>query len=171
MTKTEDKKIVGNPRTIYSLAMTAVLFGIYNSEILKSQNSLIVSLKAIIVLLILGHLSYLLMRGLALADVKAKEKAKILKTSDWVFSYFIQGSVVTFIVSLFLADTDFIFNQFGVPKILPFKLLYFLILLISVVIGMYIWKKLFDITETKKTIYICMILWMLIGFYLIVFRL
>lgn len=171
MTKTDEKIIVDNPRTIYSVAMTAILFEIYNSGILKSQNSLMVGLNEIILLLILGQLSFLLIRGLSLADVKAEKKAKILEYSDWVYSYTFQTSAIVTFVLFVLSDTDYIFNQFGVPKILFYKVLYFLIFLSSIIIGMYIWKKFFNITETKKYIYVFMILWIVIGFFLIVFRL
>lgn len=171
MTETNEKIIVDNPRTIYSLAITAILFEIYNSGILKSQDSLMGGLNNIILLLIIGQLSFLLIRGLSLAEVKAEKKAKILEFSDWVYSYIFQASVVVFIVLLFLADTEYIFNQLGIPKILSYKLLYFLIFLLSIIIGMSIWKKFFNITETKKSIYISMMLWILIGFFLIVFRL
>lgn len=169
MTITDEKIIVDNPRTIYSLAMTAVLFEIYNSGILKSQNSLMGGLNAIILLLLIGQLSFLLIRGLSLADVKVEKKTRILEFSDWLYSYIFQATAIISYVVFVLAETDNIFNQFGIPKILSYKLLYFLIFLSSIIIGMYIWKKFFNITETRKFIYIVMILWILIGFFLIVF--
>jgi hypothetical protein len=171
MNKTDEKIIVDNPRTIYSLAMTAILFEIYNSGIFKSQNSLMVGLNLIILLLILGQLSFLLIRGLSLADVKTEKRAKILEFSDWFYSYIFQASVIITIVLVVLSETDYIFNQFGVPKTLFYKLLSFLIFFFSIIIGMYIWKKFFNITKTKIHIYAVMILWGIIGFYLIIFRL
>lgn len=163
-----DEKII-DPRTIYSLAMTAVLFEIYNSGILKSQNSLMGGLNIIILLLIIGQLSFLLMRGLSLAQIRSEKSMKILEASDWIYSYIFQASIITFFPLLFLSFTSNVFNYFVVPKTLFYKSLYFIIFFISVIMGIYFWKENFDITKTKKAIYIVMICWIIVGFFIIMY--
>ncbi len=168
--KIDEKIILDDPRTIYSLAMTAILFEIYNSGILKSQDTLMEGLNDIILILLGGQLFFLFLRGVSLAEIKAENREKILGASDTVYTYIFQVSTIVLFTLFFLSDADKIFNYLGVPKNLFYRFLYFLIFLISVAVGMYIWKKIFITTKTGKPIYIAMILWAIVAFFIIMFH-
>jgi len=163
----KDKIVIDDPRTIYSLSMTVILYEFYKSDIFTNQNNLILSLKYSILLLIIGQVIFLVLRGLLLAEIKDKEK--LASMADFAYACTFQMSVIFFIVGLFVLSTDSIFNYFVFPKNLFYNSLYFLIFLISCYMGFVVWKKIFIGNQTKNEIYAFFLLWILFAFIIIFF--
>lgn len=162
----KDEKNVLDSRTIYSLAMSVILYEIINSEILSTQYFLGI-IKPAFEIILTGLIIFLILRGASLAEVNNTSKEKILKYSDVIYALSFQTFLIYFIVILLFSIFGNIFNYLDISINLITKLLFFFVFFISMYIGMYIWKKNCVISQTKYPVYFYMAIWILYSFYII----
>jgi len=163
--KKDEKIVIEDSRTIYSLAMVAILYQFLFTENLFTQNFL-GGLKTLFGLMFSIQISFLLLRGVLLTEVNDTYKEKFLKCSDKLYAISFQLPFIFLIVALSLPIFEYIFNYLDIVKTIPTKILFFTIFLSLVWISIYIWKKIFVISQTKNIIYFFTALWIVYAFFI-----
>lgn len=152
-----------DPRTVYSLSMTVILYELYRSDFFASQESLIPLLKNIVLALLIGQVLFLFVKGFSFAGVGGQKKLSEL--SDTIYAFSFHSSIIFFVLGSFSFATANIFIFFKIPIIIWTKMFFILINLGMAVGLVYLWKRHFFKNNNKYTnqaIYFSVILWSLL---------
>ncbi len=147
-------------RTLYSLSMTAILYGLYNS--FTSQESLIILLKNIVLVLLIGQVLFLFVKGFSYAGVSDFDQKWLSEFSDFTYAFSFQSSIIFFVLGIFLGATANIFDSLKIPHIIWAKM-FFILINFGMVVGLvYVWMRHFSKNNNQYTnlaIYVSVILW------------
>ncbi len=149
-------------RTLYSLSMAVILYELYNSDILKSQESLIPLLKSIVLLLLIGQILFLFVKGFSYTGVSESDQKLLSVYSDYIYAFSFQSSVIFFVLGIFLGATANIFDNIRMATIICVKMFFILINLGMAVGLIYGWMKHFSKNNNQYTnwaIYLSVIFW------------
>ena len=107
------KDLIDDPRTIYSLAMVLILYEVYKSEFLNSENPLIFIIKIGLLILISTQLIFLYLCGLSRAKIKGEFKKKLSEMANDSYETGFQLSVVIFSLDISFGIIYYLFKDYG----------------------------------------------------------
>ncbi len=96
----KSKDLIEDPRTIYSLAMVLILYEVYKSEYLISENPLFIIIKIGLLILISTQLIFLYLCGLSHAKLKDKFKEELAEVASSFYTIGFQLSIALFLLVL-----------------------------------------------------------------------
>lgn len=149
-------------RTLYSLSMAVILYELYGSDFFKSQESLIPLLKNIVLVLLIGQLFFLFVKGFSYAGVSEPDQKLLSVYSDYIYAFSFQSSVIFFVLGIFLGATANVFDNLEMLTIIWAKMFFILINLGMAVGLVYVWMRHFSKNNNQNTnlaIYVSVILW------------
>lgn len=165
------KSLIEDPRTIYSLTMVFILYEIYKSDLLTSENPLIIIIKVDLIILIITQLIFLYLCGLSHANLKIKFKERLSETASYIYSFGFQlsffilfitisfgliyyyfkdygyyGYILVMIVNFLISiGTISIRNKYFEPKIKPDDLFYIIIIFWVLLTTIFIYSKILEL--------------------------
>lgn len=142
-------------RTVYSLSMTVILYELYKSDFLNSQESLIPLYKSIIFGLLLGQVVFLFVKGFSFAGFGDSFQKHFSKLSDSIYIVTFHLSIIFLTLGSILFGISKIFDFFHIPIYFWTKMTFIVINLVLVVMIAYEWHKSF----LNKNLYV------IVGFY------
>lgn len=107
------KSLIEDPRTIYSLAMVLILYEIYKSDLLTSENPLIIIIKVGLIILILTQLIFLYLCGISLAKLKKEFKERISEIAISIYSFGFQLSFFILFTTISFGLIYYSFKGYG----------------------------------------------------------
>lgn len=155
----KSKNLIEDPRTIYSLTMVFILYEVYKSDLLTSENPLIIIIKVSLIILIFTQLIFLYLCGLSHAKLKKDFKVRLLEIASDIYSFGFQLSFFILFITISFGLIYYYFKDYGYYGYILVLVVNFLISIMTIPIrNKYFEPKI----EPGNLFYLIIIFWVLV---------
>lgn len=156
----KSKNLLDDPRTIYSLTMIFILYEVYKSDLLNSENPLILIIKVGLIILISTQLIFLYLCGLSYAKLRGKFNERLWEIASEIYAIGFQYSFFIFFINIFFG---FIYSYFKGYSYSSWGKILLIIITFLIAMGtIKIRKKFFELPDDGNLFHILIGFWIFI---------